>query len=368
MDVSLTEELRLLAESVASLARRHATTGGHRDGAAIAGPGPDRAWRAVVEMGLPGMLLSEEPGDGPGTATSRPMANATLAAALAVEELARGLVRAPLMGTLLATALLAPAAAEDPSGRAAEAARALARGERPGSVVLDGDLLAPAAHGIAWDWSDGALVVAVDGPGLAETATTGPAESADPTRGLARTASAVQGPRLGPVEPHHLVRWEALALALLCADLVGTLAGTLDAALVHARTRHQFGRPIGSFQAVQHLAADQHALIEGARSCAWHAAWAVDALGPEEARDAARVAKAFCSEIARPVAEAALQIWGGLGMTWECVAHLYLRRALLDRRALGDEEHHFGVLADRLGAVPAGARASGAGASGAGAC
>ena len=128
---------------------------------------------------------------------------------------------------------------------------------------------------------------------------------------------------------------------------VVTRRGTLDAAVAHARVREQFGRPVGSFQAVQQLAAEQHVLVEAARSCAWHAAWAVDALAPDAAHRAASVAKAFCSEIARPVGEAAIQIWGGLGMTWECVAHLYLRRALLDRRVLGDEDHHLSVIADR---------------------
>jgi alkylation response protein AidB-like acyl-CoA dehydrogenase len=171
----------------------------------------------------------------------------------------------------------------------------------------------------------------------------------DPIRALARTShgEGERGQRLGELTTDGLLRWEAQALALVCADLVGTLSGTLDAAVAHARVREQFGRPVGSFQAVQQLAAEQHVLVEAARSCTWHAAWAVDALAPDAAHQAASVAKAYCSEIARPVAEAAIQIWGGLGMTWECVAHLYLRRALLDRRVLGDEDHHLSVIADR---------------------
>jgi alkylation response protein AidB-like acyl-CoA dehydrogenase len=107
----------------------------------------------------------------------------------------------------------------------------------------------------------------------------------------------------------------------------------------------QFGRPIGSFQAVQQLCADQHVTIESARSITWQAAWAVDALDPAEALGLARVAKAWCAAAARPVCEAAIQVWGGLGITWECEAHRYLRRALVDRALLGDERTHLAAIA-----------------------
>jgi alkylation response protein AidB-like acyl-CoA dehydrogenase len=136
----------------------------------------------------------------------------------------------------------------------------------------------------------------------------------------------------------------------VCADLVGTCSGALEAAVTHAGSRHQFGHPIGSFQAVQHLCADQLVSVEAARSIMWHAAWAVDALVPAEALALARIAKAYCSEMARTVCEAAIQVWGGLGMTWECSAHRSLRRALLDRQLFGDERVHLAAIAaDRLG-------------------
>lgn len=348
MDVTLTEEQRLLVSATAALARRFATTGGlitDRAGpGAVAGPDPRAAWRAVAAMGLPGLLVPEELGGGGAGA---------LEAALVIEETARRLVPVPLLGTLLASAL---AVAAGPGPAAQDAIKVLAAGERAGCVVLDEELLGLAAGGIAWDWSADALVLALDGGDVVQTAAGRALEAAiDPTRALARVGrgESTRGPGddepsgelLGTPAPDQLARWEAQALALVCADLVGTLSGTLDAAVAHAKVREQFGRPIGSFQAVQQLLAQQHALVEAARSCTWHAAWAVDALAPDAARRAARVAKAYCSELARPVAEAALQIWGGLGMTWECVAHLYLRRALLDRRALGDEEHHLDAIA-----------------------
>jgi len=354
VDVRLTEEQQLLVATMKTLAQRFATTGGavtdrDRPGG-IAGPDPAAAWRAVAGMGLPGLLVPEHlGGTGP----------CALDAALVIEELARRLVPVPLLGTLLAAALAAAgsgAAAGSPAAAGTRLARALAAGERAGCVVLDDELLGLAPSGVAWDWSEDALVLALDGGALdggalgggavVQTRASGRLAAIDPTRALAMTGDGERGQRLGELTADGLLRWEAQALALVCADLVGTLSGTLDAAVAHARVREQFGRPVGSFQAVQQLAAEQHVLVEAARSCTWHAAWAADALAPDAAHQAASVAKAYCSEIARPVAEAAIQIWGGLGMTWECVAHLYLRRALLDRRVLGDEDHHLSVIAD----------------------
>jgi alkylation response protein AidB-like acyl-CoA dehydrogenase len=339
VDVTLTEEQQLLVSTVKTLAQRFATTGGavtDRAGpGGVAGPDPAAAWRAVAGMGLPGLLVPEHlGGTGP----------CALDAALVMEELARRLVPVPLLGTLLAAALAAGVSGTAPG---TQPARALAAGERAGCVVLDGELLGLAPSGVAWDWSVDALVLALDGGIVAEARAGRRLAAIDPIRALARTGEGERGQRLGELTAGGLLRWEAQALALVCADLVGTLSGTLDAAVAHARIREQFGRPVGSFQAVQQLAAEQHVLVEAARSCTWHAAWAVDALAPDAAHQAASVAKAYCSEIARPVAEAAIQIWGGLGMTWECVAHLYLRRALLDRRVLGDEDHHLSLIADR---------------------
>jgi alkylation response protein AidB-like acyl-CoA dehydrogenase len=126
-----------------------------------------------------------------------------------------------------------------------------------------------------------------------------------------------------------------LGLALTCADLVGVMSGAVELASGYAAARQQFGRPIGSFQAVQHLLADAVVLMEGSRSVARHAAWAVDALAPEEAIGAAAGAKAYCARAARTVCETSIQVHGGVGNTWECLAHVHLRRALLSSEILG---------------------------------
>jgi alkylation response protein AidB-like acyl-CoA dehydrogenase len=131
--------------------------------------------------------------------------------------------------------------------------------------------------------------------------------------------------------------WTALGLALTSADLVGLMRGVLDVTVEYAAQRRQFGVPVGSFQAVQHLLAEAHCLMEGASSVALHASWAVDNLEPLDARAAGRVAKAYCSRAARSVCETAVQVHGGIGNTWECMVHVYLRRALLSTQWFGDD-------------------------------
>jgi hypothetical protein len=123
-------------------------------------------------------------------------------------------------------------------------------------------------------------------------------------------------------------RWRALALAVTCADLVGAARGTHALATDYAKVREQYGATIGSYQAVGHLLAESLALIEGSISVSRHAAWAVDELPAVEAVEAAKVAKIYCARAALTVCETSIQVHGGIGNTWECLAHVYLRRVL----------------------------------------
>lgn len=134
-----------------------------------------------------------------------------------------------------------------------------------------------------------------------------------------------------------LASWAALGLALTSADLVGLMRGVLDLTVAYAAERRQYGVPVGSFQAVQHLLAEARCLMEASLSVALHASWAVDNLAPDEARAAGRVAKAYCARAARTVCETAVQVHGGMGNTWDCVVHVYLRRALLSSQWFGDD-------------------------------
>ena len=137
------------------------------------------------------------------------------------------------------------------------------------------------------------------------------------------------------LDADDVLAWRALGLALTSADLVGVMRGALALTVDYARERRQYGTPIGSFQAVQHLLADAFVAMEGSTSITLHAAWAVDAMPAPDALAAASAAKAYCARAARSVCETAIQVHGGIGNTWECLAHVFLRRALLSIDVLG---------------------------------
>jgi hypothetical protein len=144
------------------------------------------------------------------------------------------------------------------------------------------------------------------------------------------------------VTPDDVTRWTALGLTLASADLTGVMRGAVELACEYARERTQFGAAIGSFQAVQHMLADAFAVMEGARSITLHAAWAVDALPAPDALAAAAAAKAYSARAARTVCETVIQVHGGIGNTWECLAHVFLRRALLSGDICGDASVNLG--------------------------
>jgi Acyl-CoA dehydrogenase, C-terminal domain len=258
--------------------------------------------------------------------------------AVVAEELGRGLADAAFLGPTLAADL-----------RRLAGAPAAGRIE---TVVLEGRLTRPAevrgglveAGVIALDAGAAAsalvLVPERDGYALGEVALEQPATgNIDLTR-----PAGIQGAP-GPATPvdgqtrllgsHHVASLHSLGLATTCADLVGVMRGALDLAVDYARTRRQYDATIGSFQAVQHLLADACVAMEGSRSIALHGAWAVDALPASEALAATSAAKAYCTRAARSVCETAIQVHGGIGNTWDCLAHVYLRRALLSGEALG---------------------------------
>jgi hypothetical protein len=142
-------------------------------------------------------------------------------------------------------------------------------------------------------------------------------------------AGAVGSPvTLGEVAADVAARWRALAMVTTTADLVGIARGANAVTVDYAKIREQYGKQIGSHQAVAHMLAESLALIEGSVSVLRHAAWAVDELAPGEAIQAAHVAKVYCARATRTVCETAVQVHGGIGNTWDCLIHLYLRRAL----------------------------------------
>jgi alkylation response protein AidB-like acyl-CoA dehydrogenase len=130
-----------------------------------------------------------------------------------------------------------------------------------------------------------------------------------------------------------------IATAALAAEMVGGMQRTLDVTVEYAKTRKQFGKPIGMFQAVQHQCADMYLETESSRSAVYYAGWALEENSPDAAT-AVSIAKMYCSDAARTVGNRGIQIHGGMGFTWENDLHLYYRRAKASETAFGDATFH----------------------------
>jgi alkylation response protein AidB-like acyl-CoA dehydrogenase len=167
------------------------------------------------------------------------------------------------------------------------------------------------------------VLVVRDGALLAVPAEGAALETMDSTRRLGRLAAA-EGEEVG--DASALDRMRTRAFAALAMEAVGMSQRVLELGVEHAKSREQFGKPIGIYQAVSHRLADSYQLTELARSLAYWAAWAVSE-GDEEAPVAAAAAKAYASEVAVRVCEYAIQAHGGIGFTWEHPLHRYYKRA-----------------------------------------
>jgi len=182
---------------------------------------------------------------------------------------------------------------------------------------------------------DGALV---GGPGTVTAR-----EPIDPTRGLGDVALG-ETVVLAPDAADRWRRGERVGRVILAAEGLGAAARLLEMGVAYAKERSAFGRLIGSYQAIKHLLVDVYVEVEQLRSLVWWAAWAADH-APGELPLAAAAAKAAAATTLEHAAEAAIQVHGGIGFTWEHDAHLYWRRAKVDRLLLGDEAEHLDAVA-----------------------
>jgi hypothetical protein len=267
------------------------------------------------------------------TGDGNPWATAVEVAVIA-EELGRGLADVAFLGPTLAADLRRRAGAPQATANETVAlSRDLSRLAETDEHV---DATAVDAHCA----SSALLLLPGDGSGRLGAITLGRETSgADLTRSVARRQDgerviALDG-QTRLLDADDMMWWQSLGLAAACADLVGTMQGALTLATEYAKEREQYGAAVGSFQAVQHLLADAHVATEGSRSIALHAAWAVDALPADEALAACSAAKAYSARAARTVCETSIQVHGGIGNTWECLAHVFLRRALFSAEVLG---------------------------------
>jgi alkylation response protein AidB-like acyl-CoA dehydrogenase len=277
--------------------------------------------------------------------------------ALLMEEAGRVLLPGPLFSTVaLAGAVL------DACGSDEQKARLLApicRGDARATLALleEGASWDPAAlrlaaaggrvSGLKLFVTDAAVarfivVAAANGVFVVETAAPGvriePMAGIDATRRI-YAVTFDNAPAETLAHPEGLGRGLSVATTALVAEMVGGMQRTLDITVEYAKTRKQFGKPIGGFQAVQHMCADMYLETESARSAAYYAAWALQ----ERAADAAAsvaIAKLYASDVARAVGNRGIQVHGGMGFTWESDLHLYYRRAKASETMLGDSTYH----------------------------
>jgi alkylation response protein AidB-like acyl-CoA dehydrogenase len=182
---------------------------------------------------------------------------------------------------------------------------------------------------------DGALVV-----GSGEVTVGAPI---DATRGLA-TVRLTDRRVLVEDAAELWARARQVAAVVLAAEDLGAADRAVQLGVAYAKERQAFGRPIGSYQAVKHLLVDAWVGVDQLRSLVWWAAWAADS-APEEFPLAASAAKAYAARVFEQAAETVIQVHGGIGFTWEHDAHLYWRRAKVDRLLLGDEAEHLDAVA-----------------------
>jgi alkylation response protein AidB-like acyl-CoA dehydrogenase len=343
MSIGLTQVQTELAESVAGFLARHAARGRTRQqlDRLAAGAVPD-CWDASIGQGLLSLHLPEEHGGGSGAGPEL---------SVVVEEAARGLLPGPFLPTVLTSSVLTWYG-DGPAGKAllgrlaagARAACALtadgltARPSGDGFMVTGttGHLLCPAGAELLLlgAHSDtGEIWFLVDGDRLADLEIE-PVSGVDLTRGLGRVTL-----RELPVGPEHLVtvdatRIRAVAATLFAAEAVGLARWCLDTGLEYVKTREQFGRPVGSFQAIKHKCARMFIRLETMAAAAWDAARALG--GDDDQLDlAAAAAAVVCLPAAREIGLDTITLLGGIGYTWEHDVHLYWRRAMSIESLLG---------------------------------
>ena len=258
----------------------------------------ESSWKELAELGWIGVSVSEEAG-GAGLGF--------LEEAVLFEELGRVLYPGPYFSTV---ALALP---ELP----AELQRELVEGTTRWSASLDGSLVPDLAI-------VDRVLVARDGKLVSVPAEGETLDTMDSTRRLGRLGEGAAGDEVGDASAIDRIRTRAFAA--LALEAVGMSQRALELATEHAKTREQFGKPIGIYQAVSHRLADSYALTELARSLAYWAAWAVSE-AEDEAPLAAAAAKAYAGDVAVTVCEYSIQAHGGIGFTWEHPLHRYYKRA-----------------------------------------
>jgi len=315
VDFELSEDEAALADGIRSLCAGRFPLERIRAGEGPAGSVDTEGWSELAEAGVFSLQVSEADG-GVGLGMA--------AAAVVFEELGRALVPGPILSSHLAAGIIDGAAV---------------------GKVLVGAVRRPATSGtgafvptLIGHLSSLAVLVVVGDDGLsavdpAELDAVALERSLDPLTPMWRVDRLPEGRPIGG--PAEAASWRRAQTVLGGALLVGLAAGTLDMAVAYAKQREQFGKPIGSFQAVKHMCADMLVAAETARAAVHAAAVTIDQPGVGDPDRAAAGAGLLAAEAAIKNGKTSIQVHGGMGFTWEVPAHLYLMRARVLAQAIG---------------------------------
>ncbi len=309
----------------------------------------DAQWKELAELGWPGVIVPEEHGG---------LGLGAVELVVIHEEIGYALAPSPLLSTLSAALVLNAAGTAEQKQRWLPA---LATGEQRATLAVweehsgapdRSELEVADGHAtgtkIAVPDAASAQVVVVSGQDgrhyLVETGGDGveivAQKPLDPTRKL-YTLRLTDSPaqELGAPDKDRLAHAYATIITAIAAENVGVAQRALEMAVAYAKDRRQFGRPIGSYQAVSHRCAQMLLEVEGARSLCYWAGWALEH-EPQTALKAASMAKAYASDAGFRVSASALQVHGGIGFTWEHDLHFFLKRARANSHSFGDARWH----------------------------
>ena len=307
MRFALTEEQSDLVATVHTLIAKRAASMDLR--AAISTPeGYDTTlWQTLTEqIGVTALAVPEAYGG---------VGCTYIEAHLVLEELGATLTPSPFVGTLLATQVLT--AADTP--QAGELLERIAGGATAAVAAPESDLVIDASGAEILLVLRGDRVHAVE----PSAATVSPTPALDPTWRFATvTIDDLPDESVGTVDPAYVT---AVGATMMTALQAGAAREALERTVAYLKERHQFGRPLGSFQALKHRCADLLVQVETARTMSWAAAWELTQPSPD--RHLVHAAKTWCSDAFSQVAAEMIQLHGGVAITWEHDAHLYFKRA-----------------------------------------
>ena len=345
MEFDLDAEQRALRDAARAFLEREAPIGYARAMMDDERGYRDDIWRKMAGLGWMALPFPDDSGG---------VGQGFVALAILLAEMGRVVLPGPYFSTVVLAGHAIAEAGTDPQRK--ELLRAICEGDLVAAFADAGDTVAATADGPGFRLDgearfvfDGAtaqkVVVAAGDAGLfiaEKPAAATPVDVLDATRKVAHLRfDGTRAERLGESADaaHALQRVRDRACVGLAAEMLGAAERVAELAVDYAKHRVQFDRPIGSFQAVKHRAADMHMDVESLRNAVYYAAWAIERDHPDSSL-AATMAKAYASDAFRRVSASGIQVHGGIGFTWEHDMHLYFKRAKASEVAFGSADHH----------------------------